>query len=364
MLDATGTTTHTFDNNGNQRTEQTPGGPVTTNIWDYENHLTIIEQPAVNNITYAYSHNGLRVEKNTQGTITKFVWDDQAYLAETDNSDVTSVVYSNEPSAYGDLISQRKGGNTNFFLFDALGSTRELTAADESITDTLIYDAWGNKINRTGTTNIDFQYVGSQGYYRDAESDLFYVRARLLKPSLAIWMTEDPARFSEETNFFRYVHNNPIIAIDPSGRWALKCRRITGIGWVTFQYDCFILCNGHTFSLLKNTKTGMAEPLIDDMSDWGEGWVVASNNCPNKCDCIAKNFAGESGKYVYDKDDCNSNWFAHMLLKCCDVYMPRPSRAYGWDNCSRFTFKCSAPHPGPGEGGIQTASEEAIAPTR
>ena len=88
----------------------------------------------------------------------------------------------------------------------------------------MIYDAWGNVINRTGSTDIDFQYVGSQGYYNDSESDLFYIRARYLNPNLARWLLEDSIGLLDGLNLFTYVNNNPVVYIDPEGDQKIHVR--------------------------------------------------------------------------------------------------------------------------------------------
>ena len=210
-------TTYTFDNNGNQRTEQSPGGSVTTNIWDYENRLINTEQPGVDNLTFAYDPNGLRTSKKQRATETKFIWDDQIYLLETDGSDTTTAVFTNEPSTYGSLINQRKSSNTNTFHFDGLESSRELTALDESITDTMIYSSFGEEINRTGATDVDFGFLGFQGYYEDQESGHTYIRARHFNPSNARFLSEDPLHLTPNLNMYRYCANNPVLFNDPSG---------------------------------------------------------------------------------------------------------------------------------------------------
>ena len=45
---------------------------------------------------------------------------------------------------YGNLISQRRSGTTSFYLFDGLGSTTQLANSTGSVTDSYLYDSWGN----------------------------------------------------------------------------------------------------------------------------------------------------------------------------------------------------------------------------
>ena len=68
---------------------------------------------------------------------------------------------------YGDLISRRRSNATSFYHYDMLGSTRELTDANEDITDTCLYDAWGNSVATTGSTVNGWRYVEQLGYLQD-----------------------------------------------------------------------------------------------------------------------------------------------------------------------------------------------------
>jgi len=74
---------------------------------------------------------------------TNYIWDEENLLAETDASNVVQTVYTNEPQQYGNLISSRISGTTSYHHFDAIGSTRQLTNGAGTVTDTMIYDAWG-----------------------------------------------------------------------------------------------------------------------------------------------------------------------------------------------------------------------------
>src|SRR5438445_5573299 len=149
-------------------------------------------------------------------TTTKYIWDDQNYLAEADGNDVIQTVYTNEPQQYGNLVSSRISGATSYHHFDALGSTRQLTNAAGSVTDTAIYDAWGNVVVRTGSTALALLWVGELGYYYDSETGLDYVRARSYGPAEARWLTPD-LTFVYGPGAYVYILNRPSRAVDPSG---------------------------------------------------------------------------------------------------------------------------------------------------
>src|SRR5262245_43274719 len=105
-------------------------------------------------------------------TTTNYIWDEQDYLAETDDNNIVQTVYTNEPEQYGNLISSRISGTTSYHHFDALGSTRQLTNSAGTVTDAVIYDAWGNVVSRVGTTPTTRLWVGVLTYYTDAETGM------------------------------------------------------------------------------------------------------------------------------------------------------------------------------------------------
>jgi hypothetical protein len=63
----------------------------------------------------------------------------------------------------------------SFYAQDGSGSVRRLTNSARAVTDTYDYDAFGNKINSTGTTTNNYLYRGEQ---YDSDLGLYYLRAR------------------------------------------------------------------------------------------------------------------------------------------------------------------------------------------
>jgi RHS repeat-associated protein len=149
-------------------------------------------------------------------TTTNYIWDDENYLAESDVTNTINVVYTNEPRQYGNLVSTRISGATSYHHFDAMGSTRQLTNAAGHVSDTALYDAWGNVVNRTGQSGVPLLWVGAIGYYSDKETTSHYVRRRMYLPSIARWCSFDPV-FSSGMLRYRYAMNCPIGQRDPSG---------------------------------------------------------------------------------------------------------------------------------------------------
>ena len=155
--------------------------------------------------------------------VTNYIWDveNDTCLMETDENGETKVVYSHEPTQFGGLISQRRDGQTYYHHYDALGSTRQLTDADENVTDEYVYTAWGEPVVASGTTENPYRWIGRWGYYWDEATGTNYVRRRDCQPVIARWMSVDPLGFLDALNLYWYSANNPIAAVDPAGELAL-----------------------------------------------------------------------------------------------------------------------------------------------
>jgi RHS repeat-associated protein len=125
-----------------------------------------------------------------------------------------------------------------FYHYDGQGSTQLLTDENGNVTDSYANTAYGTPVD-TGAANPTvnpFPFVGQLGYYLDADTGNYYVRARTYSPVLAMWLSEDRLGFDSSysdsmasygwpahdwltivPNWYRYAENDPAAFIDPSG---------------------------------------------------------------------------------------------------------------------------------------------------
>jgi len=221
--------------------------------------------------------------------VTNYFWDMESdnVLMESDEAGVTTAVYTHEPGQYGKLISQYRGGETSFYHFDGQGSTRALTDPSQNVTDTYVYDAWGEEVASTGTTVNPFQWIGAVGYYRNPETATYYIRARAYAPETGRWLSRDPIGFAgNDRNLYEYVNSRPMIGVDPTGTVVGIVELIVALNSLA---TCFVLSGG----------IGVV------FADAGDSWKHCAAACGmgRLCTAEAASVAGilkEIGPNVYD----------------------------------------------------------------
>ena len=88
------------------------------------------------------------------------------------------------------------------------------------MTDTLVFDAFGNETAKTGSTDNSY---GFQGEEKD-ETGLYYLRARYMDPSTGTFTSMDTygGSLSDPMSLHKYMfaNSNPVMYSDPSGHSA------------------------------------------------------------------------------------------------------------------------------------------------
>jgi RHS repeat-associated protein len=101
-------------------------------------------------------------------------------------------------------------------------STRKLSNTSGTVTDSYVYDAFGNLINRTGLTTNNYLYTGEQ---YDPNVGFYYLRARYSDPDIGRFISHDPLLGSifDPVSLHRYLYAqaNPVMFRDPTGTYNL-----------------------------------------------------------------------------------------------------------------------------------------------
>ncbi len=160
---------------------------------------------------FAYDANGLRARKTaTSGAVTNYILDGLQALLEKDGTGVTQVRYV--PG-----LARIAGGAVIYYLEDRLGSVVGLTDANQNVTDTFRYDAWGNLLQQQGSTSTPYQCVGQHGYYLNPDAGPYLLGMRHYTAGMGRFLTRDLLGFSGGLNLYTYAVNNPVNLIDPTG---------------------------------------------------------------------------------------------------------------------------------------------------
>ena len=96
----------------------------------------------------------------------------------------------------------------------SLPTTRPTSSARSA--NHLVYDSFGNRISETNAA-VDtlFGYTCREW---DTDIDLQHNRARWYDPATGTWISKDPIEFAAgDANLYRYVENNTLQFVDPSG---------------------------------------------------------------------------------------------------------------------------------------------------
>lgn len=217
--------TYTYDAIGNMLTEA-EGGSTTLYNYNSQNELTQREVSGLS-IDFQYNPDGIRTSKGGTDYLVDHNRDYAQVLVELDSATSSELV----SYTYGDdLLSQSIATQTYFYHYDGLGSARGLTDSAASLTDSYDYEAFGEMLNASGSTDNHYLYAGEQF---DADLGQYYLRARYYKPDSGRFTQMDTwmGKVQDPLTLHKYLYSNldPANMIDPSGNFS--------IGSVTFSFS-------------------------------------------------------------------------------------------------------------------------------
>jgi RHS repeat-associated protein len=265
----TGGTCHSFSNVSNAQNQLVgyqydAAGNMTFDsthsyTYDAEERLTKVDNG--NTASYVYAAAGQRVQKNTPSGQSNYWLDLDGNTAVEGNQN--SVWMMDYIYVDGSLLGQYENGTTVFLHHDHLGSTRLITALNQSVSDSMDYLPYGEQI--AGDTGSTHKFTGKE---RDAESQLDNFGARYYSSALGRWASPDSVVFSKDfadpqtLNKYSYVFDRPLVLVDPDGNWP---------GWYhhIIIHDVFGNLGQH------------AEDVLIAASDWVDS-VDAGNQAPER----------------------------------------------------------------------------------
>ncbi len=116
------------------------------------------------------------------------------------------------------LKKQPGSAKLYYYLYNGRGDVIGILNDDGSTANTYDYDPFGHVTEQQEQTDNAFKY---EGEYLDADTGLYYLHARYYDPSIGRFINEDTYEGQINNplsqNVYTYVHNNPLIYIDPTG---------------------------------------------------------------------------------------------------------------------------------------------------
>lgn len=215
----TGGTLYTHDAQGNTVSE-TLDGNTTTYSYNAKQELISSVKDGVATV-YLYNTDGIRIGQGNANEQTLYALDNnRAYpqvIIERVDGDV-AVNYT-----YGDdLVSQLRDSGLSTYHYDGLGSTRALSDDAGTLTDNYDYEAFGEVLSQTGSTENNYLFTGEQF---DSNLDQYYLRARYYDQGIGRFTQMDTwmGINSDPVTLHKYLYGNvdPVNNIDPSGNFSL-----------------------------------------------------------------------------------------------------------------------------------------------
>jgi RHS repeat-associated protein len=220
---------YSYDLNGEQ-TGRTLAGTAYTLAYDYDGQLTQISGgPSASQ--FAYDALGRRVSRTNGGTTTSFLFDGGAVVAQNSGGAYQMpTTFGNDPIRSGSELP----------IYDAQGNQRAITASNQTVTGTQIFDAFGNKVAATGSTASALQWQGANLYRTySPDAGLLQAGARYYDPQVGRFTTRDIVLSQHP---YIYCGGDPVNFCDPGGRirlprWAQAALVGFGLGGATIPPD-------------------------------------------------------------------------------------------------------------------------------
>jgi RHS repeat-associated protein len=181
--------------------------------WDARGQLDGIS--GANNASFGYDPFGRRISKTLGATTTDLLYDGSNVVQESVEGSVTAdLLTSQRPDQ---LFARITGSGTDSYLTDRLGSTIALANGSAEVETSYSYDPFGRATEAGEPSDNPFQFTGRE----DDGTGLQYNRARYYSPTMARFISQDPAGFAGSgSNLYWYTFNDPLDFTDPSGECA------------------------------------------------------------------------------------------------------------------------------------------------
>jgi RHS repeat-associated protein len=312
---AFGTTTETYDLNGNLATS-TETGVTTTYTWNARNQLTGISRTGLT-ASFTYDSFGRRTGKTINGTTTNFLYDSLNPVQEKAGPTVNANLLTG--LGIDEFITRTDSVGVRSLLPDALGSTIALGDGTGTLQTQYTYEPFGVTTQTGSASTSSYKFTGRE----DDGSGLYYYRARYYQPRLQRFISEDPIGYnSGDMNVYVYVFNRPARFTDPKGLEVQICCRAAGIlgGYVD---HCWITTNAKSAGMgadpnirpgEQSEGIGMSVQITDHSKD-SAIQCIPQKNVDEQCVNNQLQIGKPLGRFLPPFNQCQS--FAYGTVNLC-----------------------------------------------
>jgi RHS repeat-associated protein len=236
--------TLTYDNDGNITHKSKAG----FDQYYYWNSIGELDSAITNGVAvrFGYDGQGRRIRKSTSTRSLRYIYDGLVLIAEVDSATgIAQKIYRYYPGV-DDPHSVKELTGTYYYL-SGIASPGVFGLADSTgaLRNRYRYAPWGQLEDSLEGVPNALKFAGRE---YDAETNLYYNRARYYDPQLARFISQDPLGQVAGVNEYAYSGDNPLGNTDPTGldctsgylqlTWTYPNPR----GIVVQAYD-FILCD-------------------------------------------------------------------------------------------------------------------------
>ena len=188
-------------------------------VWEKGRQLKSISDGA-NTVSFTYDEFGMRTTKTAGGITTNYVYENGKLLREVTGCEKIDFVYGSDG-----IIGFRTGNKNYLYRKNVFGDVTEIYSDNGTLVGKYSYTAFGEcivKVNEGGIAEKN--PIRYRGYYYDEEMSLYYLKSRYYDPVTGRFITIDDISYIDpETinglNLYAYCGNNPVMNIDPNGRF-------------------------------------------------------------------------------------------------------------------------------------------------
>ena len=267
-------------------------------------------------ISFNFDENGNTIKRGSE----QYQWDDADRLVRAGGTAITydplgliasygDITFTTDPLGIGNVLSDSKGaeyiygnglearvknGKVSYFVTDFRGSVVAIVDENGTITHKYQYDEFGKVTQKEEADYNPFQYVGKHGvmYLTDHQ---YYMRARHYDPTIGRFLSEDPIW---STNLYPYADNNPIMGIDPRGRFTIEAAKIAE------SADQFIESTRESLNVLyKDVKQTVGDGIDKTKEELAKlKKEIQCNWDPSKPQCKGGNYPSQGLKDAMKED--------------------------------------------------------------